>query len=112
TSRNLIFNPKNSRVMGGNVIVINYRITKIILLLSLMLLTNGGPIYANPTDTMILEESISEQLNALELQELTSYIDLIDPDYHEYLPDLSIRNILDQGLLQRDLLELVQSLIA
>lgn len=98
--------------MGGIVAVKNYRITKIILLLVLLLLVYSKTLYANPTENMVLEESISEQLNALELQELTRYIDLVDPDYHEYLPDLNIRNILNQGLLQLDLLELVRGLIA
>lgn len=68
--------------------------------------------YASTDEVIILEEAISEQLNALELHELTSYLELIDPQYHEYLPELNFRQILNQGLLQINLMELVSGLIS
>src|SRR5690554_1005022 len=44
-----------------------------------------------------LEESIEAQLEELNLEELVRYRDLVDPDFHEYLPQLDLQSILSGG---------------
>lgn len=60
----------------------------------------------------VLADSIREQLRVLELEDLTKYAEVIDPDYRHYLPDLDWRNVLNNDLNRIDINQLLRLLIS
>lgn len=69
----------------------------LVLIIALFFLVAGTG-YAEPTaNEELLEESIKNQLDALGLEEVTRYVELVDEDYRQFLPGLELRDILGGG---------------
>lgn len=82
-----------------------------LLLIPLMLLACGRSASADISETLLLQESVKEQLDALGLAELTHYIEKIEPDYHEFLPEIDWQGIFRQGRMKFNLSDLLQRLL-
>ena len=68
-----------------------------ILIIGLILLNAGNPIYAeeNIEIEKRMEQTIEEQLEKLDLQEIDKFITQIDQDVKQHLPELSLSSMLD-----------------
>lgn len=62
-------------------------------------------------DETIFVDSIKEQLEVLELEELTRYVEVIDPDYREYLPSLDWRQIVSEEAFQIDIGQILKLML-
>ncbi len=76
------------------------------LFLSLFVLVGSRTVTAWDMDELVLEESVREQLSELGLSELTRYVELIEPDYREYIPGLDWRDMLNTQNLRLNIWQL------
>ncbi len=68
-------------------------------------------VLASSANADILEDSLREQLDELGLNELTRYVELVEPEYRDYLPGLDWRDIIAQGGHYPDLTQLFRLFI-
>lgn len=78
----------------------------LIILVVILFLSLSCPAVADP-----LESSLANQLEQLNLEQLTQFQDLIDPEYQQFLPQLGLKDILGRGEARGGLGDLVKIFI-
>lgn len=82
-----------------------------IILVFVMLFSCHKLVLATSNDMDILQSTIREQLIALDLDQLTDFVERVDPDYREYIPELNWQTIVGQQQGKFNILTLLQSFV-
>lgn len=91
--------------------MMNNQVFRVLLLVPLILLACGTFASAESSEILLLQESVKEQLDALGLAELTRYIERIEPDYQEFLPEMNWQGIFRPGRLKFSFSDLLKKLL-
>jgi len=72
--------------------------------------TGTGSAAFDPDYNDLLAQSVEEQLKALDLHQLTDFVNKIEPDYQQYIPKLDWQAMVSQGSGRLNLLEVLATL--